>query len=88
MAVRIGDLVKTCLEPRKHPLVEFNDECGCFFIEICPGGGYEISLSRCNTPEKVLAWMLHLSHKKWCTAEVLKDFLLCAEEQVEINREF
>jgi hypothetical protein len=28
-------------------------------------GDYPISLSRCDTAEKILGWLLHLSEKNW-----------------------
>ncbi len=44
------------------------------------GGGYEywIDSDRCDTPEKILAWVLHLAPKTWVTAEVLRQFVQLA----------
>ena len=36
---------------------------------------YDIQLDRANTPEKILAWVCHLSAKNWVTAEMLGMFV-------------
>jgi len=35
---------------------------------------YEIEMSRCNTPGKILGWINQLSHKNWMNAERLSRF--------------
>jgi hypothetical protein len=36
---------------------------------------YDIDLNRCDTHEKILAWVVHLSEKAWITQEVLIKFI-------------
>jgi hypothetical protein len=44
-------------------------------IIINPGFEYQIALNRCDTPEKLLSWIFHLSEKTWMTTEVLHKFI-------------
>ena len=39
---------------------------------------YNIEIARCNTPEKILAWVLHLSEKTWMTVEIMERFVQTA----------
>ena len=39
---------------------------------------YPIDLGRCDTPEKVLAWCEHLSHKNWVDQRMLREFIQLA----------
>jgi len=39
------------------------------------GGEYNIALSRCDTAEKLLTWVHHLSEKTWMTRELLQFFM-------------
>lgn len=36
---------------------------------------YDIYLDRCDTPEKVLGWVLQLLTKDWCTKTILDQFI-------------
>ncbi len=44
---------------------------------------YDVELSRCNTHEKILAWVLQLNEKTWIEPLHLERFILLA---VEANR--
>lgn len=35
-----------------------------------------IAWSRVDTPDKAIAWLLHLSHKTWFTREMCRDFIV------------
>lgn len=39
---------------------------------------YDLLLSECDSPEKILSWVAHLGEKNWMTAKVLRDFVLSA----------
>lgn len=39
---------------------------------------YDIALDRCNTPEKVLGWVYHLSEKTWITSDHIRAFIKMA----------
>ena len=41
---------------------------------------YNIALSRCDTPEKLLGWVWHLCEKTWITRKVLCRFIEVASE--------
>ncbi|MCR9061645.1 MAG: hypothetical protein NXI02_30255 [Rhodobacteraceae bacterium] len=58
-------------------------EDGCIVINV--RYPYEVDLDRCDTHEKILAWMLHLSGKNWATKEVLRRFanLAMSENNLE-----
>lgn len=49
---------------------------------------YYIELNRCNTYEKILAWVLQLSEKTWMSKRVLEKFILvaCRENGLENPR--
>ena len=36
--------------------------------------GYNIELTRCNTPEKILGWMEHLAAKNWIDTKTIFEF--------------
>jgi hypothetical protein len=36
---------------------------------------YNIALDRCDTHEKVLAWVSHLCEKTWMTTEIVRRFI-------------
>ena len=36
---------------------------------------YQIELARCDTLEKILAWVVHLSEKTWISPDVLERFV-------------
>ncbi len=39
---------------------------------------YSVPLSRCDTYEKILSWVYHLSEKTWVTTEVVNEFIKTA----------
>lgn len=41
---------------------------------------YDIEEERINTPDKLLHWLLHLSHKTWVTKDVLYILILNVSE--------
>ena len=43
-------------------------------------GEYSIELDRCNTPEKILGWMIHLGTKPWITKMHMELFARRAAE--------
>lgn len=36
---------------------------------------YDIDLTRCDTPEKILSWVQHLSDKSWVSPRTLSGFV-------------
>lgn len=36
------------------------------------GWNYDILISDCNTPEKILSWVMHLSEKNWVTKDIIR----------------
>ena len=53
------------------------------------GGGYpyNIELNRCDTPEKLLGWIMHLAGKTWITKSILRGFInaACNKNGITIN---
>ena len=47
---------------------------------------YNIDLQRCNTPEKLLHWIWHLTEKTWMTNDVMRRFIqiACKENKIEM----
>lgn len=39
---------------------------------------YKVALDRCDSHEKILGWVLHLSPKTWMTKDVLERFVRVA----------
>ncbi|QJB69790.1 hypothetical protein [Parasphingorhabdus halotolerans] len=35
---------------------------------------YEIPISQCNSTDKLLAWIIHLTEKTWIAPKVLREF--------------
>jgi hypothetical protein len=48
---------------------------------------YNIELSRCNTPEKLLHWVWHLTEKTWMTNDVMRRFIevACRENSIKMD---
>lgn len=44
---------------------------------------YEIALERCDTHEKILDWVMHLSCKNWFTMRLMKRFIIIANEELK-----
>jgi len=55
-------------------------EAGQFILDCGPvcNGTYEIDVSRANTPEKLLGWLMHLSSKTWFTGDHLESLIAVA----------
>jgi len=47
---------------------------GFIVIEQPASTQYEIPLSKCQSYESILSWVLHLDEKSWITREVLTEF--------------
>lgn len=50
------------------------------YIVINNSYDYNIEISRCNTPEKLLAWIRHLCEKEWMEFDILERFIDTARE--------
>lgn len=46
---------------------------------------YDIPIERCNTPDKLLAWMVHLCEKTWMNTAVLERFAQVAAQKSGIS---
>ena len=57
------------------------------FITIIDGD-YPIEKTRCDTYEKILSWILHLSEKAWVDNETIYDFTEAAMRHANIKRVF
>lgn len=73
-------------KPRKDPLDEVIYVDGDQII-LNLAVEYYIDLQRCNTPEKILGWLVHLSEKTWIEKKHLVKFckLAAKENKIEIN---
>jgi hypothetical protein len=49
------------------------------------GGDYEIPLDRCDTHEKIIARVLHLSGKNWVTLEHIVRFITLATHENKLS---
>ena len=58
------------------------------YITLKIGYNYDIELSRCDTTEKILSWVLHLSRKNWMTGDMIHDFITtaCDKHNLDITR--
>lgn len=54
-------------------------------ITINVHGEYNIELNRCDTPEKIIAWVLHLGDKTWMSREILQRFVVVALRANELD---
>lgn len=47
---------------------------------------YDIALGRCDTHQKVLEWVLHLSGKNWFSMDLMQKFIRVANEEIRKNK--
>ncbi|MGF1758411.1 hypothetical protein L4D76_10770 [Photobacterium sagamiensis] len=49
-------------------------------------GYYEIPLDDCNTPEKLISWVIYLLEKKWINQSIIYRFVktACKENNLKI----
>ena len=47
---------------------------------------YNIALSRCDSHEKILGWVIHLCEKKWMTSDVMRAFVHTAISAHSLER--
>jgi hypothetical protein len=52
------------------------------------GYKYEFPLSRCNTPEKLLAWCHQLAPKTWMTGVMVRDLIEAVHHAAGVPVEF
>lgn len=61
----------------------FIDE-GHIIIKVELDGGqlheYDIEVTRCDTPEKILAWCEHLTEKTWMNLPLMRRFIYVAHD--------
>ena len=66
-------------EDYKAWLAELDSACRIADGEIVfEWGHYGIALSECDSYERILHWVYHLSHKSWVTPAILRRFILLA----------
>lgn len=48
---------------------------------------YNVAKTRCDTPEKLLHWVWHLTEKTWMTNEIMRRFIeiACRENGIEMQ---
>lgn len=49
---------------------------------------YNIGLNRCDTAEKLLHWIWHLTEKSWMTKDTMREFIevACQESNIKIKK--
>lgn len=67
----IGEVRKMFSESMK----ELNEMVKLENGNIVLDGFYKIHLSRCNTTEKILDWVLHLNEKNWIDGKIINRFI-------------
>lgn len=80
--VSLGELMCMAeVKPRRKACKKRGRE---IYIGHNDGRDYSIHTSRCDTKEKILEWVLHLSHKSWVTRWMIIDFIeiACAEHNL------
>jgi len=51
------------------------------------GWGYDIAISDCNTAEKILSWVMHLSEKNWVNTDIIRQFIRVASKACNLHVE-
>lgn len=75
----VGDLVNRALAREEEIRRICRVEDGAIRIEYPNGADdYVIGLERCDTPEKILNWVVHLLPKKWIQRDILEHFVIVA----------
>ncbi|CDG99822.1 hypothetical protein [Xenorhabdus bovienii] len=46
---------------------------------------YEIAISDCDTPEKLIPWIFHLTEKSWMSVDLLRHFIRVASNKSNIS---
>lgn len=46
---------------------------------------YEIRIQSCDTAEKLISWVFHLTEKQWMTVDLLRYFIQVASKKSNIN---
>ncbi len=49
--------------------------------------GYKVAVERCDTPEKLLEWLGHLSQKIWFKPSQVDDLISVCENVTDIRRD-
>ncbi len=61
--------------------VEFKAAADCFVLD----GPYRVEFNRCDTAEKILSWVLHLSEKVWFTRLLQQRFIVAASKRIGLD---
>jgi hypothetical protein len=56
---------------------------GCIVINV--HYEYSIQISRCNTHEKILGWVYHLTEKTWMSRDILRYFVQVSCRESGLN---
>ena len=80
---KLEDMVKAWMESEDElsKKVYIDDGSICINVEY----EYPIDLVRCDTPEKLLSWVFHLSEKTWMTNDVMRRFVAVASSEHGFN---
>lgn len=48
---------------------------------------YEVPISECDTAEKLVNWIFHLTEKQWMTREIMREFVrrACNQSNIELR---
>ena len=84
MTKSIQELMKI-LYPKPAVRFEVDDDFISLFPQHGFSDGYNIERSRCNTPEKIIAWAEHLSPKCWVDKQALVTFVLLAFDLIDVE---
>lgn len=71
--LKIGDLAEQVMAEEETLRRQIYVEDGHIVINI--SYEYNIPLSGCDTPERILHWVWHLTEKTWMTQEVSRRFI-------------
>lgn len=57
-------------------------EDGCVIVYKYPNGHlYRVDLKRCDTPVKLLDWVVYLSEKVWMNRRLIRQFVVLVSER-------
>ncbi|HGJ5860615.1 MAG TPA: hypothetical protein ACHBX6_13190 [Arsenophonus nasoniae] len=68
-----------------NAILKIEDDYFVFYLDDDEINTYEISSSACNTPEKLISWVFHLSEKRWMRTDLLNHFIRVASQHSNIS---
>lgn len=71
--------------PPAPVLARYCPETEQLLLKATPYWWYPIDVSRCNSESKIIAWIIHLSPKRWVTGQHIVQFIDAAAGAADLR---